>query len=165
MTATRHRLIDIDWPDFGGGERPPPAALEEYEARLGALRAAMDRRRLSHVVVYGDREHFANLAYLTNFDPRFEESVLIVSSAASRPLVVVGNECEGYLTVSPLFVAGKLRKERFQSFSLLTQPRQSSRLIRDIFAGEGIAAGSTVGCIGWKYFADAEHPDGAHAID
>ena len=77
-TAKQSRLVEIDWPDFGGGERPPAASLEEFEARLDALRAAMDRRRLSHVVVYGDREHFANLTYLTNFDPRFEEAVLIV---------------------------------------------------------------------------------------
>lgn len=165
MTAPRHRLVEIDWPDFGGGERPAPAALAELEARLGALRTAMEGRRLSHLVVYGDREHFANLAYLTSFDPRFEEALLILSRAEDKPLLVVGNECEGYLTVSPLFVAGRLRKERFQPFSLLNQPRQSSRLLRDILAGEGVAAGSTVGCVGWKYFADAEHPDGAHAID
>jgi len=29
----------------------------------------MANRSLTHLVVYGDREHFANLAYLTGFDP------------------------------------------------------------------------------------------------
>ena len=40
----------------------------------------MEERKLTHLVVYGDREHFANLAYLTGFDPRFEEAVLIVGA-------------------------------------------------------------------------------------
>jgi hypothetical protein len=31
MTAPSHRLVEIDWPDFGGGERPPPIALDELE--------------------------------------------------------------------------------------------------------------------------------------
>lgn len=160
----KHQLIEVDWPEFGLPERPRAVEASELQGRLEALRAAMAPNGLTHLVVYADREHFANLAYLTNFDPRFEESVLIVAREGN-PLIVVGNECEGYLGVSPLFTAGKLRSERFQPFSLLNQPRDSSRKIRDIFAGEGIRAGSKVGCIGWKYFADSEHPDGAHAID
>ena len=62
--------------------------------KLGAM---MDERKLSHLVVYGDREHFANIAYLTGFDPRFEEALLILSSR-SKPLLVVGNECEAYMS-------------------------------------------------------------------
>jgi Xaa-Pro aminopeptidase len=162
--AKKHQLIEVDWPEFGLAERPPAVEASELQGRLDALRAAMASNGLTHLVVYADREHFANLAYLTNFDPRFEESVLIVARDGDA-LIVVGNECEGYLGVSPLYTAGKLRSERFQPFSLLNQPRDSSRKIRDIFAGEGIRADSKVGCIGWKYFADSEHPDGAHAID
>jgi len=158
------RLIEIDWPEFGLAERPPPVEAAELEARIAALRERMASAALTHVVVYADREHFANMAYLTNFDPRFEESVLVVPRDGS-PLIVVGNECEGYLGISPLRTAGKLRAERFQPFSLLNQPRDASRKIRDIFAGEGIGPSARVGCIGWKYFADSEHPDAAHAID
>ncbi|MBL7199589.1 MAG: hypothetical protein ISS56_05530 [Anaerolineae bacterium] len=160
----KHRLIEIEWPDFGEAEPPPPPPVDEFEARIDATRNAMDEHGLTHLVVYGDREHFANLAYLTGFDPRFEEALLIVGPQPV-PLLVVGNECEGYLPVSPLYGAGRLRSERFQPFSLLNQPRDSSRLIADIFADEGIGPSSAVGCVGWKYFADSEHPDGAHAID
>jgi Xaa-Pro aminopeptidase len=159
-----HQLIEVDWPQFGWADRPPVVASSELEGRIAALRARMALEGLSHVVVYADREHFANIAYLTNFDPRFEEAILIVA-ADGQPLLVVGNECEGYLGVSPLYAAGKLRSERFQPFSLLNQPRDASRKMREIFAGEGIGKASRVGCIGWKYFADSEHPDGAHAID
>jgi hypothetical protein len=159
-----HRLIDLEWPDFGRGPRPAPASSSELLGRIDSLREAMARTGLTHAVVYGDREHFANLCFLTGFDPRFEEAVLVVSDGR-RPLLVVGNECEGYLTVSPLYVDGRLRHERFQPFSLLNQPRDQSRLLRDIFAGEGIGPGARVGGIGWKYFADSEHPDGRHALD
>jgi Xaa-Pro aminopeptidase len=159
-----HELIEIEWPRFGSAERPPVVAAIELEGRLSALRAAMAGERITHAVVYADREHFANLAYLTNFDPRFEEAILIVGTDGA-PLIVVGNECEGYLGVSPLHAAGKLRAERFQPFSLLNQPRDASRKLREIFAGEGIGAKARVGCIGWKYFADSELPDGIHAID
>ena len=158
------RLIEIEWPEFGLAERPATVEVSELEGRLKALRAGMASNNLTHVVVYGDREHFANMAYLTNFDPRFEEAILIISESES-PLLVVGNECEGYLGISPLHVAGKLRKERYQSFSLLNQPRDSSRTLRDIFASEGVSAKAKVGCIGWKYFSDSEHPDSIHAID
>lgn len=160
----RHRLIETDWPIFGVCEPPAPASVAEFQGRVEATRAAMERVALTHLIVYGDREHFANLAWLTGLDPRFEEAVLVLGRQG-HPLLVVGNECEGYLPISPLYGAGKLRSERFQSFSLLNQPRGDSRLIRDIFAGEGIGPGAAVGCIGWKYFADSEHPDGAHAID
>lgn len=160
-----YQLIEAEWPEFGLTERPPTVEASELEGRLAVLRARMADEGLTHAVVYADREHFANMAYLTNFDPRFEEAVLIVKGDGGAPLLVVGNECEGYLGVSPLFAAGKLRAERFQTFSLLNQPRDASRKIRDIFAGEGIGPKARVGCIGWKYFSDAEHPDSAHAID
>ncbi len=124
----------------------------------------MEERRLTHAIVYGDREHFANLMYLTGFDPRFEESLLIVC-VSGRPLIVVGNECEGYLPICPLIVEGLLRFERFQSFSLLSQPRGESRPLEMIFADEGIGQGSAVGCVGWKYFLDIERSDAAHSLD
>jgi hypothetical protein len=159
-----HRIIQIGWPEFGHAAYPPQASSAEFEQRVDQLRARMNERNLTHLVVYGDREHFANLAYLTGFDPRFEEAVLIVGFN-TIPLLVVGNECESYAGVSPLFNEGKLRRERFQPFSLLNQPRDKSRTIREIFAGEGLDAASMVGCVGWKYFSDHEHPNSQYAIE
>jgi Xaa-Pro aminopeptidase len=159
-----HRIIQIGWPEFGQAAYPPETSCAELEQRLDRLRDRMDERKLTHLVVYGDREHFANIAYLTNFDPRFEEALLILS-ARSTPLLVVGNECEAYVGVSPLFQGQKLRRERFQPFSLLNQPRDQSRTMREIFAGEGIDATSQVGCVGWKYFSDHEHPNAQYAIE
>jgi Xaa-Pro aminopeptidase len=164
MTAKHFRLVEIEWPEFGLAERPPPPPLDEFESRIQAARMAMAQRKLTHLIVYGDREHFANLTYLTGFDPRFEEALLIIDGKKT-PLLVVGNECESYLHTNPLFKAGKLRGERFQPFSLLNQPREDSPFIRDIFASEGIAGNAQVGCVGWKYFGENESPAGRHAIE
>ena len=160
----RHRLIEIDWPEFGMAACPAPPPASELEARIDNLRARMEELKITHMVVYGDREHFANLAYLTGFDPRFEESLLIVGKAAT-PLILVGNECEAYLGISSLHNNGRLRHERFQTFSLLGQPRDRSRPLREILAEEGIGPSARVGAVGYKYFEAAEHPDAAHALD
>jgi Xaa-Pro aminopeptidase len=160
----KHRLIEIDWPEFGDAACPPRRGSSEYQNRIASLRQHMEERKLTHAVIYGDREHFANLMYLTGFDPRFEESLLIVG-ISGKPLIVVGNECEGYLPISPLIVEDLLRFERFQSFSLLSQPREKSRPLETILADEGIGQGSKVGCVGWKYFLDTERGNAAYALE
>jgi Xaa-Pro aminopeptidase len=159
-----HRLIEIDWPEFGTAPCPPRPSAPELEARIDSLRSRMEERGLTHIMVYGDREHFANLAYLTGFDPRFEEAVLMVRGSAV-PLLLVGNECESYLDISSLHTTGRLRHERFQPFSLLNQPRDQSRTLREIFADESVGPSSRIGCVGYKYFAEREHPDAQHALD
>ncbi|MEO6829450.1 MAG: hypothetical protein ABI164_06535, partial [Acidobacteriaceae bacterium] len=78
-----HRLIEIDWPKFGHASRPPIQSATEFQKRIEALRLTMEARRLTHTVVYADREHFANLAYLTAFDPRYEEALLVVARDGS----------------------------------------------------------------------------------
>lgn len=158
-------LKQIEYPDFG--EASPiiyPEALE-IEKRIANCRTMMKARNLSHLVVYGDREHFSNLMYLAHFDPRFEEALLIIRESPHTPLILVGNECVGHLTVSPLYNAGKLRYERYQPFSLLNQPRNESRSLETILTDEGIAANSKVGCIGWKYFTQPEFADCNTRID
>jgi Xaa-Pro aminopeptidase len=157
-------LIEIEWPEFGVAACPAPPSTSELQARIDNLRAKMDELKITHIVVYGDREHFANLAYLTGFDPRFEESLLIISRTAT-PLILVGNESESYLGISSLQRAGWLRHERFQSFSLLDQPRDRSRALREILAEEGIGPTARVGAVGYKYFSSDEHPDAAHTLD
>lgn len=159
-----YKLTEIDWPEFGTGELPSPPTLVEFEKRIENARLAMETRALTHLIIYADREHFANLAYLTGFDPRFEESLLIIG-LKGLPLILVGNECGSYLPISPLLAAKKLRHERYQPFSLLDQPRDSSRLLGAIFLDEGINEKSYIGCVGWKYFSEIEHPKAKFAIE
>lgn len=158
------QLRAIERPSFGTVPPPAPIGADLYRSHLAALRSAAAERGLSHVLVYGDREHVGNILWATGFDPRFEEALLVIGPH-DAPLVLAGNECLDYVGRSPLYEAGELRAELFQSFSLPSQPRSSSRRLADILRDEGIGAGSRVGVIGWKYLTAEEHDDPEHAVD
>jgi hypothetical protein len=155
------RLVRIDWPDNGAPDLPPAFSLAEAEARLRALRHAAAARGYDAVVVYGDREHAANIHWLTGFDPRFEEAVLVVTPGDA--LILAGNECLPYTGISPLVAAGHLRVGHCASLSLPSQPRGGRRL-RDWLA-DMLALDDTVGAIGWKWFGADEVDDPATALD
>ncbi|MFH1422789.1 MAG: hypothetical protein ABIH42_08780 [Planctomycetota bacterium] len=160
----KHKLIEIDYPEFGVVDTPPNIKLSEYQARIAGVRAVMESHGLTHLVIYADREHFTNLFYLSGFDPRFEEALMILRPD-EKPLIITGNECGAYLNISPLFREKEVRHERYQSFSLLSQPRNESKMLREIFASEGISEKSKVGCAGWKFFSEEETPDALHTIE
>ena len=137
---------------------PPPLGATLYRARLDALRARARERQLDVLVVWGDREHLANLSYFTGFDPRFEEALLIVDTTGKRaPRLLVGNECLGYAPDPQI----GLQVELWQELSLMGQPRERSRTLRDILVDEGVGVGSRVGCIGWKTYIPALIGDGS----
>ena len=166
MRTNKVFLKEIEWPEFGipADKKVPEPLVFEIENRLQKCRELMESRNLTHLIVYGDKEHFANLMYLTHFDPKFEEALLILKREGS-PLILVGNECGGHLSASPLHNSGKLRNERYQSFSLISQPRDQSRPLKSIFESEGINSRSKIGCIGWKYFSDIEFPNPEKMIE
>lgn len=157
-------LKEIEWPEFGTAEPVIYPSAEELQGRIDKCRETMKARGLTHLVVYGDREHFGNMMYLAHFDPRFEEALLIIG-LTGKPLMLVGNECVGHLAVSPLYQADGLRYERYQPFSLLSQPRDDSRSLQTILREEGISEGAKIGCIGWKYFLPTEFADAERTIE
>jgi hypothetical protein len=156
MTAPTRtaRLADVDLPEFGLPDRSPEIPPETYVDRLERLRERMERLRYDRLVVYADREHSANLSYLTGFDPRFEETVLIVAPTGD-PVVLVGNECWGMAGAAPL----PMDRVLFQDLSLPSQPRDRSRPLAEILGDAGITAGSRVGVVGWKTYARPEQID------
>ncbi len=148
MVATRTaRLDDIALPDIGMPDAEPLLPPGLYADRLQWLRLAMDERGYDRVVVWADREHSANLAYLSGFDPRFEEALLILGPSGD-PAVLVGNECAGMAAAAPL----PMRPVMFQDMSLPGQPRDVSASLPSILRDEGIQASSRVGVIGWKTY-------------
>ena len=155
------RLIRIDWPDNGAPDLPPAFTLAEAEARLQALRRAAAARGFEAIVVYGDREHAANIHWLTGFDPRFEEAVLVVTPGDA--LLLAGNECLAYTAVSPLVQAGVVRVGHCASLSLPSQPRGGRRLFD--WLADMLALDDTVGAVGWKWFGADEVDDPATALD
>jgi hypothetical protein len=144
--------VDAVKPIFGAGD---------YEQRLAFLKERMISEGISHVVVYADREHFANMEYLIGFEPRFEEALLIVSDKGDYTLLL-GNECMSYSYISPV----KLNRVLYQNFSLQGQPRGSSGKLKEIFSQSGIGRESKVGLVGFKYFeAETIGTDPNHTFD
>ena len=148
---TKARLVEINLPDFGMPDARPEIPAQLYADRIAHLRERAEARRYDRLVVYADREHSAGLSYLTGFDPRFEEALLVLGPT-DRPAIVVGNECRGMAAAAPL----PMRTVLFQEFSLPGQPRDSSLPFADILAAEGIGKGSRVGVVGWKTYAGRE---------
>ncbi|WP_136646165.1 aminopeptidase P family N-terminal domain-containing protein [Tabrizicola sp. YIM 78059] len=155
------RLIRIDWPDNGTPDLPPALSLAECEARLASLRAAAAAAGHDVIVIYADREHAANLHWLTGFDPRFEEAVLVVTPGDA--LLLAGNECLAYTSVSPLVRGGLVRVGHCASLSLPSQPRAGRRLVD--WLADMLGTDDRVGAVGWKWFGEDEVDDPAGTLD
>ena len=155
-SARKVRLIEAHLPQFGMPETRPqlPAAL--YAERLTQLMSRVDAAGLSALVVYGDREHFANLAWATGFDPRFEEALLILVPGRD-PLLLAGPENQGSARAAPVALDVRL----YPPFGLLGQDRTRTPPLADLLAEAGIGRDMRVGVAGWKYFGAHEtpHPD------
>jgi hypothetical protein len=139
----------------------PEIPTELYRTRLARTVERLRAGGLDALVVYADREHSANMAYLTGFDPRFEEALLLLSSEGRRKLLV-GNECLGFL---PDTDALGLEVELFQELSLMGQPRNRSRPLREIFCDFGLGQARGIGCAGWKYFENHLLPGGPQVLE
>jgi hypothetical protein len=97
------------------------------------------------------------MGYLTGYDPRFEESLLILVPGRA-PVLLVGNEGESYAKVVP----DGIQVVRYQSFSLVNQDRSASPRLGSVLSGAGLGDGARrVGIAGWKYFdaSEAESPE------
>jgi hypothetical protein len=148
---SRAHLAPVELPEFGVPERMPVLPPELYAARLDRARVRAAERGYDVLIVYADREHSANLSYLTGFDPRFEEAIL-VAGGAGEPAILVGNECWGTAGAAPL----PMRRILFQDLSLNDQPRDRSQPLDDILRAEGVERGARVGVAGWKTYARAD---------
>jgi hypothetical protein len=159
------RLAPLDLPDFGTPDERPELPAAVYARRLERLRERGAGRGYSHLVVWADREHSANLAWLSGFDPRFEDAIAIVplrDAGRTEAAVLVGNECWGIAGAAPL----PMRRILHQDLSLPNQPRDRSRPLADELAAEGIGPGARVGVIGWKSYADPARLDApAYLVD
>lgn len=120
------------------------ATMKEHREKVSAR---MREEGLDALVVYADREHGANYAYLTGFEPRFEESVLVLH-ADGRCCLMLGNEnlkmCRhSFLQAESIHVP---------HFSLPNQPMETTKSLKELFADAGIRDGMKLGCAGWKMF-------------
>ena len=89
---------EIELPEFQVPEERPAIPEGTLKKRC---RSAYANAEANWLVVYADREHSANLIYLTNFDPRFEEAILLLGPGGRR-ILLVGNEGLGYASMAGL---------------------------------------------------------------
>jgi hypothetical protein len=147
------RLIEVELPDFGVPQLRPELSKAIYTDRFDRFVRRMRDAGLTTTVVYADREHLANLSYLTGFDPRFEEALMVVVPGRD-PVILTGPENQGTARAASIDVEVKL----FPSFGLLGQDRSRTPPLADLLRDAGIAAVAKVGAVGWKYFGRQETP-------
>lgn len=145
------RLIDARLPDFGVPAERPQLSRQIYAERLAALGKARRAANLDALVIYADREHCANLAWLTDFDPRFEEALLILTPG-STPTLLAGPENLGRAQICAIEVDARL----YPPFGLLGQDRTRTPALNEVLQTAGLRAGHRVGILGWKYFGPHE---------
>ncbi len=161
MASDGVKLVSTPLPDFGLPPSQPPISQTEYENRIELARARASRAELDFLLVYADREHFANLAYLTDHDPRFEEALLVIPGAGGKPILILGNEGLTYAELIPVDVERRL----YQGFSLPGQKRSDSPRLEPVLRDCGIGRGHRLGLVGWKYATRAESDDPDHWLD
>lgn len=144
-------LREIAFPAEEIPPAPPAIAPAEYQQRIDALYA---RAGVDWVVVYADREHSANLLFLTGYDPRFEEAVFLIGPN-QKCYMVVGNEGRGYVPLTTPWVDVLI----CQSLSLAGQPRDTAPRLTDVLVSAGVQKGQGVGLVGWKYLGPTETDD------
>ncbi len=143
------QLRDIALPDFGVPIAPPQIPPFTYEQRC---RAAYKAAGANWLVVYGDREHFANIMFLSGFDPRFEEALLVLGPGERR-IIIAGNECVDYARLASLPSVDIVLA---QSFGLMGQDRSSAPNLENVLRQLGIKSGDSIALAGWKYLEAME---------
>lgn len=146
MTAT---LRSLTIPDFGAIGDPAPLPGRLYEDRC---RAALAAAGTEWLCVYADREHMANVMFLSGFEPRFEEALLLVGPGGRR-ILVTGNECVPYAARAGL---PGMEVVLSQTMSLMGQDRTIAPRLTDVLRAAGLRPGSGVGVVGWKYAVEEE---------
>lgn len=144
-------LVDARLPDFGVPASRPDLPRALYAERLDALRRARRAAGLDALIIYADREHSANLAWLTGFDPRFEEALLILAPGVT-PTLLAGPENLGRARAAAIEVEARL----YPPFGLMGQDRSQTPDIEEVLESAGILRGQRVGVLGWKYYGDFE---------
>lgn len=142
-------LTTVHLPDFGLPVTEPQLGRSLYQARIERLRARMLTAELDAVVIYGDREHVANISWATGYDPRFEEALLVVTRDR-KPVLFAGNEGFPYAEVA----AGDFERVLWQHLSLMGQPRDKEQPLATLLRQAGLRPGMAIGLAGWKGFED-----------
>ena len=147
------QLIDASLPEFGVPATRPDLPRAIYLARLDALNKARRAAGIDSLLIYADREHSANLAWLTGFDPRFEEALLVLTPGQT-PTLMAGPENLGRAQKATIEVEARL----YPPFGLMGQDRSQTPQLEEVLTSAGVGRNQRVGVAGWKYFGPHESP-------
>lgn len=134
--------------------RPAPAPVDLTDDTLALhkqkILERMNAAGLHLLAIYADREHGTNFGYLTGYEPRFEESVLMLQADGTAKLML-GNES---LRMAPY---SRIHAEVVHTphFSLPNQPMGNTRTLAELIEEAGVKPGMQVGIVGWKLFTSA----------
>ncbi|MFK4998653.1 aminopeptidase P family N-terminal domain-containing protein [Bacillus sp. N9] len=119
-----------------------------YEERLKKVQVKMKEYEMDYIVVYGDKEHFSNFHYLTGFEPRFEEGLLIVHKSGTS-YILLGIENYEMYKLSKIEVEPVL----YSAFSIPNNVRTFESL-EQLLSKVEMKYGNKVGVVGWKLFEE-----------
>lgn len=126
---------------------PVTLSKKTMEEHLQNVLTRMKELKLDSLIIYADREHGSNFAYLTGFEPRFEEALLILHKD-KKCFLLFGNENLKMHEYS--FIHGTVI--HVPHFSLPCQPMEGLKTLKELIASARIQDNTKVGCAGWKYF-------------
>lgn len=142
-------LRPISIPDFGIPLAQPSIPTSTYQARCRAAYAAAGA---DWMAVYADREHFANMSFLTGFEPRFEEALLLLGPGDQK-IIITGNENQDYRPFSQM---PGMTRMLCQALSLMAQDRTQKPNLVAVLREAGVKIGDSVALAGWKYVETEE---------
>ncbi|MGW7134549.1 hypothetical protein ACWGIA_40285 [Streptomyces bobili] len=138
-------LRQVELPPLSQLGPEPTLSPELYAGRISRARVKMRELGLTHLIAYADREHPGNSLYLTGFDPRFEEA-LVVLDLDNAPFILAGNESAAMVPGLPVTATTVL----CQSLSLPGQDRSIQQRVSTALRQAGVDADSRVGLVGWR---------------
>lgn len=129
----------------------PKFTAEDYLDRIDRLFEKTDHY-YTHFVIYGDREHCSNMEYFSGYDPRFEESILVLARNGKHTLII-GVEGSTYAAKIPY----EFQLEVYPPLSIPCYSNQmncttdeTAVTLSDLFVKAGLNSESCIGVLGWK---------------
>lgn len=150
-------MKSMDYAQIKYGKVPAPDLLyadpvvltdETMNNRLLSVKKAMEDEQLDTLCIYADREHGGNFGYITGFEPRFEEAMVVVHRNGEN-FLLLGNES---LKMGQFCRINKVKVIHVPFFSLPNQPMGQSSGLKALFQKAHLCEGIHVGIVGWKLF-------------
>ena len=115
--------------------------------RKNRILMLMKQHDFDSIVIYADREHGANYGYLTGFEPRFEESLLVIHDSG-KAYLMLGNESLKMALYSRI----EVEAIHTPHFSLPNQPMETESTWLELLKKVKIDECRKIGIVGWKLF-------------